>query len=69
MVQEVNKAKIEAKSGLEDCCVAWKFKFETGHREESEKAVQDAWNQLDQNKLADNDELTPNRRIGKKPTW
>ena len=57
MVQEVNKAKIEAKSGLEDCCVAWKFKFETGHREESEKGVQDARNQLDQNKLAENDEI------------
>ena len=57
VVQEVNKAKEEGKSGLEDCCVAMKFKFETGHTEETEKAVQDAWIQLDQNKLAENDEF------------
>ena len=57
LVQDVNKAKIEAKRGLEGCCVALMFEFETGHREETEKAVQDAWNQLDKNKLAENDEF------------
>ena len=57
MIQEADKAKIEAKSGLENCCVATKVKFETGHREETEKAVQDAWHQLDKNKLAENDEF------------
>ena len=57
MIQERSKAKIGAKSGLEDCVVAIKFKFETGHGEETEQAVRDAWNRLDKNKLAENDEF------------
>ena len=67
-VQEVNKAKIEAKSGLEDCCVATQFKFQTGHREETEKAVQDAWKQLDKTSWQRMMSSKPNRRTEKKPT-
>ena len=59
---ETNKAKIQAKNGLEDCCVAVRnaategrrgFKCETGGKEKTEKVVPDARNWLDKNRLTD----------------
>ena len=47
--------ELKAESGLEDWPVVTKFKFETGHGEETGKALQDARNQLDKNRLSGND--------------
>merc|ERR1711896_58431 len=63
---EQNKAKIEAKNGLENYCFTMrntlneeklKDKFEAGDKENIEKAVQDALDWLDKNQLAEKDEF------------
>ena len=43
--------ELKAESGLEDCRVAMKFKLENGHGDETGKAVQDAWNQFEQEQV------------------
>merc|ERR1712230_285086 len=63
---EQNKAKVEAKNGLENYCFTMrntlneeklKEKFESGDKEEIEAAVQDALDWLDKNQLAEKDEF------------
>merc|ERR1711972_616331 len=63
---ESNKAKIEAKNGLENYCFTMrntlneeklKDKFEGGDKEKIEKAVQDCLDWLDKNQLAEKDEF------------
>jgi len=63
---EANKAKIEAKNGLENYCFTMrntlneeklKEKFEAGDKEKIEKAVQDCLDWLDKNQLAEKDEF------------
>merc|ERR1712110_938329 len=63
---ESNKAKIEAKNGLENDCFTMrntlneeklKEKFEGGDKEKIEKAVQDTLDWLDKNQLAEKDEF------------
>merc|ERR1719284_1716662 len=63
---ESNKAKIEAKNGLENYCFTMrntlqeeklKEKFEDGDKEKIEKAVQDTLDWLDKNQLAEKDEF------------
>merc|ERR1712241_1611057 len=63
---EANKAKIEAKNGLENYCFTMrntlneeklKEKFEGGDKEKIEKAVQDTLDWLDKNQLAEKDEF------------
>ena len=63
---ETNKAKTEAKNGMEKYCVTGrktaiegepKLKLEAGNEEKIEKAVRDARNWLDKNRLAENDEF------------
>merc|ERR1712118_356900 len=63
---EQNKAKIEAKNGLENYCFTMrntlqeeklKDKFEAGDKEKIEKAVQDALDWLDKNQMAEKDEF------------
>merc|ERR1711933_506279 len=63
---ESNRAKIEAKNGLENYCFTMrntlqeeklKDKFESGDKEKIEKAVQDALDLLDKNQLAEKDEF------------
>merc|ERR1719439_112985 len=63
---EQNKAKIEAKNGLENYCFTMrntlqeeklKDKFEDGDKDKIEKAVQDALDWLDKNQLAEKDEF------------
>merc|ERR1711991_149861 len=61
-----NKAKIEAKNGLENYCFTMrntlqeeklKEKFEGDDKDKIEKAVQDALDWLDKNQLAEKDEF------------
>merc|ERR1711953_1023456 len=61
-----NKAKIEAKNGLENYCFTMRNtlneeklqdKFEAGDKEKIEKAVQDTLDWLDKNQLAEKDEF------------
>merc|ERR1712008_626918 len=63
---ESNKAKIEAKNGLENYCFTvrntlneekLKEKFEDGDKEKIEKVVQDTLDWLDKNQLAEKDEF------------
>merc|ERR1712032_785083 len=63
---ESNRAKIEAKNGLENYCFTMrntlneeklKEKFEAGDKEKIEKAVQDTLDWLDKNQLAEKDEF------------
>merc|ERR1711884_336645 len=63
---ESNKAKIEAKNGLENYCFTMrntlqeeklKDKFESGDKEKIEKAVQETLDWLDKNQLAEKDEF------------
>merc|ERR1712099_152668 len=63
---ETNKAKIEAKNGLENYCFTMrntlseeklKDKFEDGDKDKIEKAVQDTLDWLDKNQLAEKDEF------------
>merc|ERR1711876_12939 len=63
---ESNKAKIEAKNGLENYCFTMrntlneeklKDKFEGGDKEKIESAVQEALDWLDKNQLAEKDEF------------
>merc|ERR1719486_627323 len=63
---ESNRAKIEAKNGLENYCFTMrntlqeeklKEKFEDGDKEKIEKAVQEALDWLDKNQLAEKDEF------------
>merc|ERR1712207_12529 len=63
---ESNKAKVEAKNGLENYCFTMrntlneeklKDKFEAGDKEKIEKAVQDTLDWLDKNQLAEKDEF------------
>merc|ERR1719444_739801 len=63
---ESNKAKIEAKNGLENYCFTMRNtlqeeklqdKFEAGDKDKIEKAVQDALDWLDKNQLAEKDEF------------
>merc|ERR1711918_173759 len=63
---EQNKAKIEAKNGLENYCFTMrntlseeklKEKFEAGDKEKVEKAVQETLDWLDKNQLAEKDEF------------
>merc|ERR1711982_102453 len=63
---EQNKAKIEAKNGLENYCFTMrntlsddklKDKFESGDKEKIEAAVQEALDWLDKNQLAEKDEF------------
>merc|ERR1712151_581304 len=63
---EQNKAKIEAKNGLENYCFQMrntlsddklKDKFEGGDKEKIEAAVQEALDWLDKNQLAEKDEF------------
>merc|ERR1739842_283007 len=63
---EQNKAKIEAKNGLENYCFTMrntlneeklKDKFEGGDKEKIAKAVQDTLDWLDKNQLAEKDEF------------
>merc|ERR1712057_157099 len=63
---ETNRAKIEAKNGLENYCFTMrntlqeeklKDKFEGGDQEKIEKAVQDTLDWLDKNQLAEKDEF------------
>merc|ERR1711959_463502 len=63
---EQNKSKIEAKNGLENYCFTMrntlseeklKDKFEGGDKDKIEKAVQDALDWLDKNRLAEKDEF------------
>ena len=51
---EANKAKIDAKNGLKNHCVA--VKLEAGNEEKTEKTVRDSRNWLDKNQLAENDD-------------
>ena len=68
---ETNKAKVEAKNGLEDCCVTLRnaaiegqrgFKCEAGDKEKTEDAVQHACDWLDNNMLAENDEFEAHQK-------
>merc|ERR1712190_215410 len=61
-----NKAKVEAKNGLENYCFTMrntlneeklKDKFEGDDKEKIEKAVQETLDWLDKNQLADKDEV------------
>merc|ERR1711902_422530 len=63
---ESNRAKIEAKNGLENYCFTMrntlqeeklKDKFEDGDKEKIEKAVQETLDWLDKNQLAEKDEF------------
>merc|ERR1712242_550707 len=63
---ESNRAKIEAKNGLENYCFTMrntlqeeklKEKFEAGDKEKIETAVQEALDWLDKNQLAEKDEF------------
>merc|ERR1711939_902387 len=63
---EVNKAKIEAKNGLENYCFTMrntlqeeklKDKFEGDDKDKIEKAVQETLDWLDKNQLAEKDEF------------
>merc|ERR1712154_602262 len=63
---ESNRAKIEAKNGLENYCFTMrntlqeeklKEKFEAGDKEKIETAVQEALEWLDKNQLAEKDEF------------
>jgi len=63
---ESNKAKIEAKNGLENYCFTMrntlqeeklKDKFEGDDKDKIEKAVQEALDWLDKNQLAEKDEF------------
>merc|ERR1712093_174808 len=63
---EQNKAKVEAKNGLENYCFTMrntlqeeklKEKFEGDDKEKIEKAVQEALDWLDKNQLAEKDEF------------
>merc|ERR1711972_1077993 len=63
---EANRAKVEAKNGLENYCFTMrntlneeklKEKFEDGDKEKIESAVQDALDWLDKNQLAEKDEF------------
>merc|ERR1711865_580479 len=63
---EANKAKIEAKNGLENYCFTMrntlqeeklKDKFESGDKEKIEAAVQECLDWLDKNQLAEKDEF------------
>merc|ERR1712183_1058767 len=63
---EQNRAKVEAKNGLENYCFTMrntlneeklKEKFEEGDKEKIEKAVQDALDWLDKNQLAEKEEF------------
>merc|ERR1719381_269876 len=63
---ETNKAKIEAKNGLENYCFTMrntlqeeklKEKFEDGDKEKIEQAVQETLDWLDKNQLAEKDEF------------
>merc|ERR1712031_89565 len=63
---EQNKAKIEAKNGLENYCFTMrntlqeeklKDKFEGDDKDKIEKAVQEALDWLDKNQLAEKDEF------------
>jgi len=63
---EANKAKIEAKNGLENYCFTMrntlqeeklKDKFEGDDKDKIEKAVQEALDWLDKNQLAEKDEF------------
>merc|ERR1712096_380933 len=63
---EENRAKIEAKNGLENYCFSMrntlqeeklKDKFEDGDNEAIEKAVQETLDWLDKNQLAEKDEF------------
>merc|ERR1711976_943366 len=63
---ESNKAKIEAKNGLENYCFTMrntlqeeklKDKFEGDDKDKIEKAVQDTLDWLDKNQLAEKDEF------------
>merc|ERR1712037_881719 len=63
---EANRAKVEAKNGLENYCFTMrntlneeklKEKFEDGDKEKIEAAVQDALDWLDKNQLAEKDEF------------
>merc|ERR1712187_126711 len=63
---ETNKAKIEAKNGLENYCFTMrntlneeklKDKFEGGDKEKIEAAVQETLDWLDKNQLAEKDEF------------
>merc|ERR1712029_88040 len=63
---ETNRAKVEAKNGLENYCFTMrntlneeklKDKFEGGDKEKIEKAVQDTLDWLDKNQLAEKDEF------------
>merc|ERR1712238_467137 len=63
---ESNRAKVEAKNGLENYCFTMRNtlqeeklvdKFEAGDKEKIEKAVQDTLDWLDKNQLAEKDEF------------
>merc|ERR1712151_363880 len=63
---ESNRAKIEAKNGLENYCFTMrntlqeeklKEKFESGDKEKIENAVQETLDWLDKNQLAEKDEF------------
>merc|ERR1712070_801089 len=63
---EQNKAKIEAKNGLENYCFTvrntlqeekLKDKFEADDKDKIEKAIQEALDWLDKNQLAEKDEF------------
>merc|ERR1712185_391438 len=63
---EMNRAKIEAKNGLENYCFTMRNtlqeeklqeKFEEGDKDKIEKAVQEALDWLDKNQLAEKDEF------------
>merc|ERR1719265_374280 len=63
---DLNKAKIEAKNGLENYCFTMrntlneeklKDKFEAGDQEAIEKAVQETLDWLDKNQMAEKDEF------------
>merc|ERR1711916_212389 len=63
---EENKAKIEAKNGLENYCFTMrntlqeeklKDKFEADDKDKIEKAIQEALDWLDKNQLAEKDEF------------
>merc|ERR1719473_1575665 len=63
---EQNKAKIDAKNGLENYCFSMrnsldepnlKEKFEEGDKEKIEEAVKEALDWLDRNQLAEKDEF------------
>merc|ERR1712025_1236600 len=63
---ESNRAKIEAKNGLENYCFTMrntlqeeklKDKFEAGDKDKIEKAIQDALDWLEKNQLAEKEEF------------